>query len=277
MIKLFNKMESELIVEPDTLIITATLGDRNSIVRTVESVKFFGKSRVKHVLITPSTSCQKVKALIPELEVLVEPSYCKGIYSALNFSFNKLANDYKYIGFINDDDYWLPNFFKLFDILDRFDDVDVAYGKIHFVNELDEVIGQQSSSYRYKSFKYLLFGNIVLFTQQSTLMRSHVFNKVNGFDESYKLAADTKFWLNAIEMKLKFRFVDAYCAAYTIQANQLSSNKEQQLVEHKLLTHNIKYNFLRIYLEIFLHRIFNLKIYFNRFFNNKNIKPGLYK
>lgn len=212
----------------DTLIVTATLGGRSSLVNTVKAVEEFGENRVKHIIITAKPAFRSLQEQFPNHLVLCEPDDCKGIYQALNHVFKNYGHEYKYLGFINDDDLWTSGYPMLFDILDKDLSIDVAYGRVRFVNEKGMAIGEQTSFPFYKFFPMLLTKNIILFTQQATLMRSTLYFEEDGFDESYRLIADTKFWLSVITKKAKLKAIRVICAEYMIQSGQLSSNKELQ-------------------------------------------------
>lgn len=254
---------------PDTLVVTATLGNRGTLKRTIQSVQSIGGTRVKHIIIAPEPMCNKIHKAFPQTEVIPEPKNCKGIYPALNHALKTYAPRFKYLTFINDDDYWLNNYTELFSILDKDLTVDVAYGRVNYIDEKENIIGEQTSSSRYTAFKALLSEKIILFTQQSMLIRSELFLSIEGFDERFKLIADTKFWLKAIEDNSKFHYTKSICAAYTIQAGQLSSNATLQKQEHNLL--NIRVNFLHAKLEKVLFRIVNIRIYLHRFWKYRNM------
>ena len=113
-----------------------------------------------------------------------EPEGKKGIYAALNFGFNKYAKEYKYMTFINDDDFWLPDFSVLIDTILN-NDYGLVYGKTKYVDSSGVTISEQSCSSDFKNFIPLLRGGIVLLTQQATIIRSDLFFKIGGFDESY--------------------------------------------------------------------------------------------
>ncbi|MDN3664918.1 glycosyltransferase [Algibacter miyuki] len=261
-------MENKKTVIPDTLVITATLGSRETLDRTIKSVISYGGNRVKHILTCPKSKIDGLSKKYPFLEIIPEPEGRKGIYSALNNAIGKYAKNYKYVTFINDDDYWLPDFKKLFSAMDNDEDLDAVYGRTMFMSEEDTIIGEQTSSSRYKAFKALLSKKIVLFTQQSTLIKSELFYIIGGFDESYKLIADSKFWVEAIDLNTKFKYVNVLAAAYTLQAGQLSSDKETQGAEYiKLLNEsNFKsVGFSDIVIESFLFRMANISIYLKRY------------
>lgn len=246
------------------LVVTATLGNRPSIKRTIESVENIGIDNVQHIIIAPLKKTHELKKLYPKLECIAEPEHCKGIYSALNYVFNKYAHDYEYITFINDDDYWLPNFKLLIDKADL--GYDFIYGKVNFVfdNEDKKDIPMACSN-QFDDFIPLLNSNIVLFTQQATLIKSELFFKLNGFSENYKLVSDTLFWAQLSLQKIKFVYISKACAAYTIQDNQLSSNKELQRTETKAILESLpecsKY---RIVKALIFFRLKNLMVYLKR-------------
>ena len=261
----------------DTLIVTPTLGNRSTLIRTVDSIKKIGGDRVKHVLITPADRIEKLKVQFPELEIISEPLDCIGIYQALNFAILKLAKDYKYLSYLNDDDFWLPNFKYIFQEMDKHSEIDIVYGRVKFIDDQAKVIGEQASTGQYKAFGNLLKYNVVLFTQQATLIRSNVFYEIGGFDNSYKLIADTKFWLNAVNHKKKFKYINVVCAAYMFQKHQLSSDNSLQMKEHKRLLHDIpKTNFVNTFIDLLLYRCFNVRIYLTRILHWREFKKKLY-
>lgn len=255
----------------DTLVVTATLGDRSSLKRTIDSVKENGGERVKHILICPKDRKEELKSQY-KIDIIQEPEDTKGIYGALNYAIKKHAKEYKYVTFINDDDYWLSGFEELFNILDKHDDIDIVYGRTLFVNENNKILGEQTCSRRYKSFKSLLTQKIVLFTQQATLMKSKVFIDLGGFDESYKLIADTKFWITAIDTEAKIHYKNTLAAAYTIQEGQLSSDKTTQEKERKRLLDEKMFDSVSFASGVFeklLFRLTNSYIYIKNYLKYK--------
>lgn len=92
------------------LVLTATLGNRTTLKKTIESVRRIGGDVVKHVIVCPKSSIEYLRETYGDIECLAEPSEKKGIYAALNHGFNTYGRDYQYLTFINDDDYWLDDF-----------------------------------------------------------------------------------------------------------------------------------------------------------------------
>tara|TARA_R110002020_G_scaffold144769_1_gene317926 strand:- start:786 stop:1607 length:822 start_codon:yes stop_codon:yes gene_type:complete len=258
-------------VSKDILIVTATLGDRDTLERTVNSIKTVSTDRVAHIIVCPLDKVSIIQEKYIDLTVISEPPGCKGIYAALNHGLLPLASDYSYLGFINDDDFWLESFIDLIDVLDCNSNVDIAYGKVGYFNSSGNFLFPQSSSNQYRWFKKLLAFDVVLFTQQASLMRSSVFLKLGGFSEDYKLISDSDFWIRAISNKFVFKYINKVCAGYTIQKGQLTSNKELSDVEHLKLNiaHNIKKDFSG-FIHLSFYRIINIPNYISRILNNNN-------
>jgi GT2 family glycosyltransferase len=217
-------------VNADTLIVTATLGTRDSLERTLDSVRSVGGSRVHHRLICPPSKCYELEKRCPGYEVLEEPDV-GGVFGAVNAALSTNSEGFKYVGFINDDDHWLPDFQKLIAVLDHDESVSIAYGRVRFVDPNFQALFDSTSSPFYRLYGKLLAHKVMLLTQQATLIRRSTFMSLNGFDCQYQLTADSEFWLRAIEQGLGLKYVPHVCAAYMIQPGQLSSNTDRGTLE----------------------------------------------
>lgn len=257
----------------EILVITATLGNRETLSKTIESVKQIGGKDVKHIIVAPEYMIPSLQAKYKGIEFLAEAKEKKGIYAALNHGFNTYGHDYKYITFINDDDYWLPNYRLLIDKMLNDEKLDLVYGRTSFINESDIKIGSQTSSGQFKKFTSLAKCGIILLTQQATLIKSELFFKIGGFDENYKLVADTKFWIKVSLIKnLRFKYINAECAAYMLQEGQLSSDKITQKKEHIKLFNEFPDISKSSRLDKLLFRVTNAFIYFERLIKNNKCK-----
>ena len=186
----------------------------------------------------------------------------------MNYAFNKYGHNYEYLTFINDDDYWLDGYIEIIKLINDNPQIDFVYGKTQYVNENNISIGTQTSSNQFKKFIPLLKSNIVLLTQQATIIKSNLFFKVGGFDENYKLAADTKLWAEISLLNITFKYINKACAAYMAQKEQLSSDKVKQKSEHIRLIN--EYTHIKKSLSTVLqYRISNIFIYIKRLFNQK--------
>lgn len=257
----------------EVLVVTATLGKRESLQKTVESVARIGGDRVKHVIVCPEYKIAYIKERYPEIECVAEDSGKRGIYAALNKVFNTYGKDFDYLTFINDDDYWLPNYELLIDsIVNK--DLDLVYGKVEYVIEKrGGVKRNMACSSRFYDFIPLLYNNIVLFTQQSTIIKSSLYFEMGGFDETYKLVSDSKFWAELSLKKIRYQYIPKVCAAYTIQEGQLSSASDLQKRETiDMLSKLSKPTAVEIKLALLMFRISNLPIYIKRIVEKQKIK-----
>lgn len=258
------------------LVVTATLGNRDTLNRTIESVRTIGGDMVRHVIIAPQDRINFIREKW-NIECLAEPADRKGIYAALNYGFYTYGREYDYLTFINDDDYWLPDYRKVIEAIEKDPSLDMVYSKTLYINENNKVIGEQTSSGQFLNFRELFQSGIILLTQQSTLIRSNVFFRIGGFDETYKLVADTKFWMSLSLLKPKFRYLDIFSACYMMQKNQLSKDSETSSKEHqKLLEEFPITNIVLVKLYALKFRLLNLNVYIKRLFDGLTMRHPAY-
>ena len=240
------------------LVVTATLGNRESLKRTIQSVKDIGKGQVKHIIVAPNKVIPFLKAQYNGIDFLSEPEGKKGIYAAINHGFKSYGKNYEYLTFINDDDYWLPNFRLLIDETNKH--YDLIYGKIEYIlSDKKQKIKQMACSNQLKDFIPLLYSHIILFTQQATLVKSDLYFQLGGFSEKYQLVSDTKFWADLSLLNIKYKYVSQ------IQQVQLSSNKFFQKQEtYELLSQLPKHTLFKKYWFMIMYRIINLLVYIRR-------------
>lgn len=249
------------------LVVTATLGNRETLQRTVDSVRNIGGDYVKHVIVCPEREIETLRLKFgDDIEYLPELKDKRGIYAALNHGLRTFGHDYPYMTFINDDDYWLPSFKYLIEVIQK--GYDFVYGKVDYIMEdQDGEIRPMACTGQFKDFIPLLIRNIVLFTQQATLIKSDLFFKLGGFSEKYKLVSDTKFWADLSLMDINFRYISKSCAAYTIQDGQLSSDGNTQEKEmNDLISSYSHISMFRVLGAMLKYRIYNIPVYIKRLF-----------
>lgn len=258
---------------PRILVVTATLGKRDTLSRTIEAVRNIGREYVQHVIIAPLSCLDSMQRRYgDDIIYEAEPAESKGIYTALNHGFRKFGKDYDYLTFINDDDYWLPTYRTLIDYILNHEECDLVYARTLYVNEKNETICEQTSSGRFRDFIPLLRQNIPMMTQQATILRSSLYFDIGGFDETYRLVADTKLWALLSLKTVCYKFFNKCCAAYTIQDGQLSSDHATQSAEHKRLFGELpSYSKLKCLSSKILFRLQNWPIYFKRAIQGKAI------
>lgn len=252
----------------EILVVTPTLGKRKSLAKTISSVREIGADYVDHIIITPADKVGTIKKEFGDIRCIADHSGKKGIYPALNYAFNILGDKYKYFTFVNDDDFWLPDYRILIDEM-LTNHWDLVYGKVQFVDVYGNIIKKMACSSRFRDFVPLLHKQVVLFTQQAALFKKELFFSLGGFDEKYKLASDTKFWAQSCLLDIDYKYIPLECAAYTIQKGQLSSEKEIQKQEMADLINSLpKYPFIIRCLSVIRYRLTNLPVYIERVINS---------
>jgi glycosyltransferase involved in cell wall biosynthesis len=251
------------------LVITATLGIRETLDKTIESVRKVGGEDVRHVLVCPSNKIGILKNKYNNIECIAEPEGNKGIYGAINYGFKQFENQYPYITYINDDDYWMPAYRKIIDAVLKDSTIDFVYGRVLYIDEMGNIVGKQACSSNFRDFIPLLQYNIILMTQQASLIRSNLFFECGGYDERYKIVADTKLWALLSRLPIKYKYVNDYCATYMIQDGQISADEELKAKEHDRLRDDLIMAGRKDVWALFKFRLLNIFVYLERFMKAK--------
>ena len=57
-------------MKPSILVVTATLGNRNSLQRTIDSTKNIKNCLIKHIIVAPQNIIPKLKEKYPNIDIL---------------------------------------------------------------------------------------------------------------------------------------------------------------------------------------------------------------
>jgi hypothetical protein len=255
---------------PEILIVTPTLGMRQTLRETFKSVRDFGGDKVRYLVTCPRTAMKTVSEMIEDAEV-IEEGGAKGVYGPVNHVLKSRASNYAWVGYINDDDYWLPDMKRLIDSSIGNSNDDILYGRVLYINEHGDPLTVSSCTDRYKSFPMLAARGIIMFTQQATLIRSDLYLRLGGFDESFLLAADNDFWIRAITSGARCRFIDKVCASCRLQPGQLSGDLKALRAEStRILSQNgLKGDTWPARLEAARFRVENANLYLSRLLSSR--------
>ena len=249
----------------DILVVTPTLGQRAALKRTISSVaNFIPGNRLFHCVVGPVSRTYWIKDHFPHV-YLLDDHGCRTIYEALNSAIFSLASRFKYFAYINDDDYWLPGFTALIRALDTCNNVSLVYGRTrcHDLNGGPTgILAHYPLPY---SFPSLLRFRIPAFTQQSVLCRTSDLLALNGFDVSYKLAADTDLWARWIKSGRSVAECREICSSYCFQGHRLSDDHALAINDHLLLlSRHASPNLLVDIFALICFRMYNLPLYITR-------------
>lgn len=176
-------------------LITVCFNSADSIETAIRSVQHQTYPNIEYIVVDGKSSdgtialLQKYSDRIDKL--VSEPD--KGIYDAMNKGIALATGDV--IGFLNSDDMFFDNM-VLADVAKKFDEnqaLDILYGDLTYVsrNDTDKVVRIWKSMSYFSSF----FENGNVPPHPTLYLRKKVYEQNDGFNLSFKLAADYEFML----------------------------------------------------------------------------------
>ncbi len=255
----------------DWLVITPTTGQSPFFEKTLESLNFL-PGRKKHIIVCPQSVLNKMQALAPTSEVISEGSKKCGMYGAINIGFEKALVDYKYLCYINDDDFYLSSISKISDRI--IDGNAIFYGNTKIVDKDNNFLYPYPTSCSVKLNKLFLEARIVPFMQCSMIFPKTVMNKLKRFDSGYQYCGDLALILKAMSIGIPFKYINEDIAAFRVHEKQLSASfghmeMESNKAFNLYLTHKRSNIFNITMKSIFI--VINLKSYIIRIAKNKKI------
>jgi glycosyltransferase involved in cell wall biosynthesis len=143
-------------------------------------------------------------------QVIFEPD--QGPADGLNKGFQRASG--QILGFINSDDYLLPNALEqVAAAFSRRPGIDVLSGHSFIVDRDGRQINQFYS--RRFSLRRFAYGASTL-AQQSTFFRAAAFARAGGFNIENRIAWDGELWVDLAQSGAKFGRIDAFLAAHRI-------------------------------------------------------------
>jgi glycosyltransferase involved in cell wall biosynthesis len=208
--------------------------------------------RVEHVVIDGASTdgtLALLQAHYKQLAVLVsEPD--SGIYDAMNKGIDLAGGDV--IGFLNSDDLY-ANVGVLARVASAFDEepqLEACYADLVYTNRIDT-----SRSVRYWKSGYFLpgsFSNGWCPPHPAFFVRRSVYERLGGFDLSYRLAADFELMLRFLEInKIRARYVPEVWVK--MRAGGVTNNSiknivvQNQEILRALRDHGLPANSLRLF------------------------------
>lgn len=153
------------------------------------------------------------------------------MYAALNAGLAS-AGPWEWFSYINDDDLLGADMAKLIRLHCRPGNENViAYGRVAMLAEDGRELYQFPTTARTQDLAALLPQGIMPFTQQGMVAHRRVWERLGGFDASYKLAGDLDFWVRAWQAGFTFRYYRLPAGAWRLRPGQLSSRSEAMWAE----------------------------------------------
>lgn len=241
------------------LIVTPTLGRSPWLGETIADVgAILESSGIRHVVVAPAAAMGEIRARYPWVSV-VESEPC-GVYQAITAGVDA-SEGWEWMTWINDDDRLLSGFADALHRVRTYSGfADVLYGEVDYVDEGGRLIATMPVARSPQDVAPLLASGQAPFTQQGALISAGLWNRLNGFDLSFRIAADFDFWVRAAASGACFRYVPEKVAAFRVRRGQLSGDVERAEGEIAavLARRDLKVGAARAWLARFRFRLENL-------------------
>jgi glycosyltransferase involved in cell wall biosynthesis len=175
---------------PRITILTPSYNQVKYIEQNILSVRNQGYPNFEHVIIDGGSSDGTIEILKKYSHLKWVSEKDKGQSDALNKGL-KIATG-EIIGWINSDDYYLPDIFS--DVIINFSDLHIQWilGKIkHFYQVLNKFVDKDNPKISYQS----LFKPPSMMRQQGAFFRKNILENVGGWDVNFRMCMDWDLWI----------------------------------------------------------------------------------
>ena len=216
---------------PSLLVVTATLGRSQYLERVFGDLNALEpRIPLQHILVAPPAEVAALRQRRPRARVIAESPGGPGLYAALNLGV-AAGEGWKWMTYLNDDDRLYPGFVDVWAEATAGKPLEVVYGDVDYLDAAGATVAPFPICSQPADIPALLAGGIAPFTQQGTLVSADLWNRLGGFDASWRLAADFDFWVRAGASGARFSYVRTTVAGFRIQSGQLSSDVERVQAE----------------------------------------------
>ncbi|MGI2800772.1 glycosyltransferase family 2 protein [Photobacterium damselae] len=223
-------------------IVTIVYNDVQNIERTIKSVLINKTTDVKYVIVDGGSTDGTVDIInryLSNIDTFISEKD-SGIYDAMNKGWHNANND-DYVIFVNSGDFLFDNAVSEFKktISSSKSEIDIYHGLISFFedNSFKYIQGRSSSNLEKKMIEH-----------PSCFVKKYVFDKLGGFDLTYKCASDYDFMLRAKQSGYKFMFMNIFVSNFDLSgasSNGITGYLESLKIKKKLGIMSLKEFYLR--------------------------------
>lgn len=208
------------------IVVTPTLGDSPWLRDTIESV---AGHPALHVLASPGSRVAEIQAHYPALRVV--PDTGEGMYGAINAALAAVP-DWDAFTYINDDDLLLPDFALVRQAIERRGGPAVAYGGVRLIDAHGHRLGAIPISPRAEGNRALYEQRIEPVYQHGTVVSRAIYDKIGGFDASFRFCGDSEFLARACLAGVPFVCATRReVAAFRLRPGQLTKARAAMIAE----------------------------------------------
>jgi glycosyltransferase len=205
-------------------IVTATRGDSAFFSEMLRSIGQAAPG-VEHVVVCPA---ERIALLNLRQHIRTIAEINGGLYAAIEQGLRESGDTWDAFTWINDDDLLnAEGFAKLIAELSHRPEIGVAYGRVVLIDGRGSRVGEIPVAGRGDDLVALLARGVIPLAQPGTIIRRSVWEKLGGFDLSYRSAGDLDFFVRALCAETRFAFVNAEVASFRLHAGQLSKRRAE--------------------------------------------------
>ncbi len=222
-----------------------TLNSEQTLEWTLLSLKNQFDCRVR-IIVVDSGSSDHTLDLCKVFNVEVMYAEPGNMYRAINKGLDSATTNW--VGYLNSDDcVYLNSFSRLIDYGDKIS-ADIVYGGCDFIDYENRFIHSYAPAYPGELLSNLLTGHLG-FAQPASIFQKEVFQKLQGFNKEFSLAADLDFFLRAAAAKFRFGYVNGPpVACFRVRRGQLSQN--QAKMTEQIARIQARYNSPRYWYQV---------------------------
>ncbi len=214
-------------------IITPVYNCENFLTETFASLQNQSFKNFEHIVIDGG-STDKTVDLIKSNQAQVAywiSEKDNGMYNAINKGFRQAKGEI--LAYLNADDLYFPDTLQKVANAYQQEKFDLLYGNTEYMDEHgNKRFVYKNSAYSSKSIFSI---KRIPFAQPAAFWSRELYNSLGGFDENYRLVADSKFFFQAFQTAKTIKFLPEQLAKFRLHKEALSSNSENMAVERRKL------------------------------------------
>lgn len=200
-------------------VVTPTLGNSRFLNDTVASIRRITVSH-EHILAAPEPQVAALRSAYPHAIVIADAGKSGGMYGAIELG-RKHPGSFSWFTYINDDDCLGSEFSEHFKEVARLN-CDIGYGRVRLLSEAGGSLGEITHCHSSAYLRGVAATHRSPFNQQGTIIASTVFDRIGGFDASYRFGADFDFFARCIATGLRLHATEWHAGEFRCHAQQLS-------------------------------------------------------